>query len=64
MDDKLEPGQNSDNGDAQTISRREFLIRAGAASALAAGSVATGLKLWQRNAFVPGFQAGDRVSTP
>jgi uncharacterized protein (DUF362 family) len=46
------------------VSRREFLLRAGAAGALVAGSVATGLKLWQPNHFVPGFEAQKGLQLP
>ena len=46
------------------VSRREFLVRAGAAGALIAGSVATGLKLWQPNHFVPGFEAQKGLQLP
>lgn len=38
------------------VSRREFLIRAGATGALIAGSVALGKALWQPDHFVPGFE--------
>lgn len=38
------------------ISRREFLIRAGSAGAVIAGSVLAGRALWTPNHFVPGFQ--------
>ena len=46
------------------VSRRQFLLRTGAAGALAAGSIATGLKLWQPNHFVPGFQAQKGLQLP
>ena len=63
MDNKSEHTEDIDAEESH-ISRREFLLRAGAAGALAAGSVATGLKLWQRNAFVPGFQAEKGLQLP
>lgn len=46
------------------ISRREFILRAGAAGALIAGSTAAGLRLWQRNHFVPGFEAEKGLQLP
>jgi uncharacterized protein (DUF362 family) len=46
------------------ISRREFLIRAGATGALIAGSVAGGFALWQRKHFVPGFEAPKGLQLP
>ena len=53
-----------DAPDPSGVSRREFLIRAGVASALVAGSVATGLKLWQPNHFVPGFEPQKGLQLP
>jgi uncharacterized protein (DUF362 family) len=49
---------------AAQISRREFLLRTGAAGALIVGSAAAGLKLWQRNHFVPGFQSEAGLQLP
>jgi uncharacterized protein (DUF362 family) len=46
------------------VSRREFLLRTGAAGALVAGSLATGLKLWQPNHFIPGFEAQKGLQLP
>src|ERR1017187_667336 len=48
--DQNEPEQSG-------VSRREFLLRAGATTALIAGSVAVGKALWQPDHFVPGFEA-------
>jgi uncharacterized protein (DUF362 family) len=46
------------------ISRREFLIRAGAAGALLAGAAAGGYALWQPKHFVPGFQVEKGLQLP
>jgi uncharacterized protein (DUF362 family) len=54
------PGPNDPTG----VSRREFLLRTGAAGALVAGSLATGLKLWQPNHFIPGFEAQKGLQLP
>ena len=50
--------------EARSISRREFLLRAGAAGALIAGSAVGGLALWQRRHFVPGFQEQGGLHLP
>jgi len=50
--------------DENGVSRREFLLRTGAAGALVAGSLATGLKLWQPNHFIPGFEAQKGMQLP
>ena len=39
------------------VSRREFLIRAGSAGAVIAGSLLAGRALWQPNHYLPGFEA-------
>ena len=39
-----------------SVSRREFILRAGATGALIAGAAATGFALWQPKHFVPGFE--------
>jgi len=41
---------------ANPLDRREFLLRFGAAGAILAGSAYAGVKLWQPNHIVPGFQ--------
>jgi uncharacterized protein (DUF362 family) len=46
------------------VSRREFLLRTGAAGALVAGSLAAGFKLWQPNHFIPGFEAQKGLQLP
>lgn len=46
------------------VSRREFLLRAGAAGALIAGSGLGGLALWQRRHFIPGFQEKGGLHLP
>ncbi len=46
------------------MSRREFLLRAGTAGALIAGSVGGGLALWQRRHFVPGFGENSGLRLP
>ena len=47
------PVQEAEN----RISRREFMVRAGATGALLAGATAAGRALWKPDHFVPGFQA-------
>ena len=64
MDQKPEPSENAFIGDENAINRREFLLRAGAAGALIAGSTLGGLALWQRKHFVPGFQAQTGLQLP
>lgn len=49
---------------SDSISRRDFLIRAGAAGALMAGSGLAALKLWQPKHFVPGFQEQKGLQLP
>lgn len=56
--------QNSGQPEEERISRREFLIRAGTTGLLAAGSVAGGLALWQRNHYLPGFEAEKGFQLP
>jgi len=58
------PEPTSESPEPSSVSRREFLLRAGAAGALIAGSVATGLNLWQPNHFVPGFEAQKGLQLP
>src|SRR5581483_10540385 len=41
-----------------------FLIRTGAAGALIAGSAVAGVKLWQPNHFIPGFEAQKGLQLP
>ena len=48
--------EQEETGEPSLVSRRDFIIRTGAAGALIAGSTALGFKLWQRNHFVPGFE--------
>ncbi len=45
-----------------SISRREFIRRAGATGALIAGAAAGGYALWQPKHFVPGFEAQKGLS--
>jgi uncharacterized protein (DUF362 family) len=54
------------SGDAAAgrISRREFLVRAGATGALLAGAAAGGYALWQPKYFVPGFQPEHGLRLP
>jgi uncharacterized protein (DUF362 family) len=47
-----------------SISRREFLLRAGATGALIAGAAAGGYALWQPKHFVPGFEAQEGLRLP
>jgi uncharacterized protein (DUF362 family) len=53
-------GAEPDSG----ISRREFILRAGAAGALLAGSAVGGHAIWQRNHFVPGFEPEKGLQLP
>ena len=46
------------------IGRREFIIRAGAAGALVAGSIVAGRKLWQPNHYLPGFEDQKGLQLP
>ncbi len=50
--------------DPEGVSRREFLIRTGAAGALIAGSTIAGFKLWQPNHFIPGFEVVKGLQLP
>ncbi len=49
---------------AEGVSRREFLLRAGATGALIAGAAAGGYALWQPKHFVPGFQPQKGLQLP
>jgi uncharacterized protein (DUF362 family) len=55
-----DPSTQSDNG----VSRREFIVRAGAAGALIAGAAAGGYALWQPEHFVPGFEEEKGLQLP
>ncbi len=55
---------NSPSDPSPAISRKEFLLRLGAAGALIAGSTIGGLAFWQRNHFVPGFQPKTGLQLP
>ena len=57
---------SNDNDQASSggISRREFMIRAGATAALVAGSSAAAYKLWQPKHFVPGFGVQTGLQLP
>jgi len=46
------------------ISRREFLLRTGAAGALIAGSAVGGMALWQRKHIIPGFEPQKGLQLP
>ena len=46
------------------LSRRDFLLRVGTATAAVAGGVGGGLALWQPNHFVPGFQTEKGLQLP
>ena len=59
-----EPDQEASGKSDGGISRREFMIRAGATGALLAGAAAGGYALWQREHFVPGFQAEKGLQLP
>ncbi len=54
------------SGDAAEggVSRREFLVRAGATGALLAGAAAGGYALWQPKHFVPGFEPEKGLQLP
>lgn len=47
---------NHPDREADSVSRREFLVRLGATGALIAGSGYAAKKLWQPNHYVPGFE--------
>ena len=55
--------QNEPSGD-DGISRREFLVRAGATGALLAGAAVGGYALWQPKHFVPGFEPEKGLQLP
>jgi len=65
---KAGPAENKagGSGDAAAggISRREFIVRAGATGALLAGAAAGGYALWQPKHFVPGFQPEKGLQLP
>ena len=57
---------NPDSSDRSNggVSRREFIVRAGAAGALIAGAAAGGYALWQPEHFVPGFEEEKGLQLP
>ena len=61
---KPEPSQGESGNAEGSISRREFIVRAGATGALLAGAAAGGYALWQREHFVPGFQPEKGLQLP
>ena len=63
MSTSSDPSQNPET-ESSGVSRREFLLRTGAAGALIAGSAVAGLKLWQPNHFVPGFETEKGLQLP
>jgi uncharacterized protein (DUF362 family) len=64
MSTPTDPSAQPESDGAPPVSRREFLLRTGAAGALIAGSAATGLKLWQPNHFIPGFEPQKGLQLP
>ena len=58
------PSNNPEADPNPGVSRREFLLRTGAAVGLVGGSLAAGLKLWQPNHFIPGFEAQKGLQLP
>ena len=61
---KPDPEQPTPAAGPAGISRREFIVRAGATSALIAGAVAGGYALWQPKHFVPGFEEQKGLELP
>ena len=59
--ENTEPARSADD---EPVSRREFLVRAGATGALIAGAVAGGYALWQPKHFVPGFEEEKGLELP
>jgi uncharacterized protein (DUF362 family) len=57
VDSNIDPGETG-------LSRREFLLRAGATGALIAGAAAGGYALWQPKHFVPGFEEQKGLQLP
>src|SRR5690349_10597031 len=57
-------GQGPDEAAREGISRREFILRAGATGALLAGAAAGGYALWQPKHFIPGFQPEKGLQLP
>jgi uncharacterized protein (DUF362 family) len=67
MSTPSDPSQNPESAgapDPSAVSRREFLLRTGAAGGLIAGATLAGIKLWQPNHFVPGFEAQKGLQLP
>jgi uncharacterized protein (DUF362 family) len=64
MSTPTDPSAQPESDGSPSVSRREFLLRTGAAGALIAGSAATGLKLWQPNHFIPGFEPQKGLQLP
>jgi len=60
---KPEPDGPPQDG-SSPLSRREFILRTGAAGAAIAGSVLAGRALWQPNHYLPGFQVEKGLSLP
>lgn len=54
----------NEEGQSQGISRREFLLRAGSAGALIAGSVLAGRALWTPKHYLPGFEQEKGLQLP
>jgi uncharacterized protein (DUF362 family) len=59
-----EQNSNPEEGLIHGMTRREFLIRAGGAGALIAGSVLAGRALWTPDHYLPGFQHEKGLSLP
>ncbi|MCU0772148.1 MAG: DUF362 domain-containing protein [Verrucomicrobia bacterium] len=59
-----EPPSTPPPENADAVSRREFLIRIGAAGSLIAGAAVGGYALWEPNHFVPGFEEGAGLELP
>jgi uncharacterized protein (DUF362 family) len=64
MSTPTDPSNNPEGNANPGVSRREFLLRTGAAAGLVAGSLAAGYKLWQPNHFIPGFEAQKGLQLP
>ena len=64
MKDHSENALSGEISSEPAISRREFLLRVGATTALIAGGVVGGAALWQKDHFIPGFEEQQGLTLP
>ena len=64
MKDHSENASSGETSSEPAISRREFLLRVGATTALIAGGVVGGAALWQKDHFIPGFEEQQGLTLP